>query len=194
MRIQEINIEDINYPKQLLDLEDPPKKLYTLGNISLLNEESFSIVGTRYITDEGKKNCEEISKELALRDITLVSGMARGTDTLVHKTCLKYGGKTIAVLPCGFNRIYPKENIGLFQRIITQNGLALTEYPENEGAESSKFLARNRIVAAISKGTLVIEALVKSGTNRTSKIAFETKRKVFAIPRKYSKPLLYGDK
>lgn len=183
-KIEEIKIGDSIYPKQLLDLDEPPKKLYAMGNLDLLKEDSFSVVGSRNITDDGRKICREICKELVLRDITLVSGMARGTDTLVHNTCLKYAGKTIAILPCGFGRIYPGENIDLFKNIILQNGLALTEYELNDGADSNKFLARNRIVATLSKGTLVIEALVRSGTRRTAEIAFKSKRIVFAIPRK----------
>lgn len=111
--------------------------------------------------------------------------MAVGTDTLVHKVCLKYGGKTVAVLPCGFNKIFPAENKDLFEKIIASNGLVLTEYTENTEASSERFLERNRIVAGLGKGILVIEALYRSGTSVTSKIAFELGKRVFAVPRKY---------
>ena len=110
--------------------------------------------------------------------------MAIGTDTLVHNTCLKYGGKTIAVLPCGFNKIYPKQNKKLFDKIIAGNGLALTEYENNINAESFRFLERNRIVAGLGEGLLVIEAKHRSGTSVTASFAFKANKNVYAIPRK----------
>ena len=110
--------------------------------------------------------------------------MAIGTDSLVHNICLKYKGKTIAVLPSGFNKIYPKSNKKLFNRIIAENGLALTEYEENVEAQKFRFLERNRIVAGLGKGLLVIEAKLKSGTHTTANFAFKAKKNVFAIPRK----------
>lgn len=110
--------------------------------------------------------------------------MAIGTDTLVHNTCLKYKGKTIAVLPCGFNRIYPKQNKELLKKIIDENGLILTEYEDDVKATYTTFLERNRIVAGLGKGLLVIEALYRSGTSVTAKFAFKMNKKVCAIPRK----------
>lgn len=113
--------------------------------------------------------------------------MAIGTDTMVHNTCLKYKGKTIAVLPCGFGKIYPKENEDLFKRIINQNGLALTEYENDIEATYKKFLSRNRIVAGLGKGLLVVEALYRSGTSVTANFVFKSNKTVFAIPRKHRK-------
>ena len=110
--------------------------------------------------------------------------MAIGTDTLVHKTCLKYKGKTIAILPCGFYQIYPRNNKKLFEKIIATDGLALTEYPPEISADYNTFLERNRIVAALGKGLLVVEALHRSGTSVTANFAFKAKRNVYAIPRK----------
>ena len=110
--------------------------------------------------------------------------MAIGTDTLVHKTCLKYKGKTIAVLPCGFYQIYPKNNRKLLEKIIAADGLALTEYSPEMFADYNTFLERNRIVAALGKGLLVIEALHRSGTSVTANFAFKAKRNVYAIPRR----------
>ena len=110
--------------------------------------------------------------------------MATGTDTLAHETCLKYGGKTIAVLPSGFNNIYPKSNKKLFDKIIAKNGLALTEYEIGIKAEYENFLARNRIVAALGEGTLVVEAGFRSGASVTANFAFKANKIVFAIPRK----------
>ena len=183
--IIELNIGDKLYPSQLVVLDNPPKKLYAMGNLNLLKEDLFSVVGTRNITEYGLKHGEKICRELVLRSIPLVSGMAIGTDTLVHKTCLKYGGKTIAVLPCGFDNIYPSRNKNLFQEIIAENGLALTEYEKEVKAEYNNFLARNRIVAALGIGTLIIEASHRSGTTVTANFAFKTNKIVCAIPRKY---------
>lgn len=155
------------------------------GNIELLNEKSFSVVGTRKITEYGKKYCKKICKEIVLRDIPIVSGMAIGTDTIAHETALKYGGKTIAVLPCGFNNIFPKQNLQLFKQIIENNGLVITEYENNIRANSKNFLERNRIVVALGEGLFVVEALFRSGTSVTARIATETGKHVFALPRKF---------
>ena len=189
--IIELNIDDKLYPKQLSVLDNPPQKLYAIGNLNLLNEELFSVVGTRNITKYGLKYGEKICKELVLRDIPLVSGLAIGTDTLVHKTCLKYGGKTIAVLPCGFDNIYPSRNKKLFEEIISESGLALTEYENNIKAEYNFFLARNRIVAALGVGTLIVEASHRSGTTVTANFAIKANKIVCAIPRKPWKYMFY---
>lgn len=184
MNVVEIKKDDDRYPRQLQVLEHPPKKLYAMGNLELLKEELFSVVGTRRITPYGLTYGEKICRELVLRDIPLVSGMALGTDTMVHQTCLKYGGKTIAVLPCGFNHIYPKENQQLLKRIISEGGLALTEYENNTEATSRRFLDRNRIVATLGEGVLIVEALCRSGTSVTAQFAFKANKIVCAIPRK----------
>lgn len=185
MEIMQINKNDNLYPKQLLDLDSPPKKLYAIGNLDLLKESGFSVVGTRKITEYGKRNCKKICKEFALRNVPLISGLAIGTDTVVHETALKYNGYTIAILPSGFNKIYPKENEKLLENIIAEKGLALSEYEPNTVANSNRFLERNRIVAALGKGILVVEALQRSGTSVTVNFAIKAKRDAFAIPRKY---------
>lgn len=102
---------------------------------------------------------------------------------MAHKVALEYGGKTIAVLPSGFNSIYPKENIDIARKIVENNGLLITEYENNIKASSDRFLERNRIVVGLSKGVLVIEAAYRSGTSVTAKIALKNSKKVFAIPR-----------
>lgn len=118
--------------------------------------------------------------------------MAVGTDTLVHNTCLKYKGKTVAVLPCGFGPIYPKRNKKLFQEIINSGGLVLTEYEEDSEANYDSFLERNRIVAGLGKGILVVEALHRSGTSVTADYAFKANRKVFSIPGNLESPYSVG--
>lgn len=179
----EITKEDSIYPQKLKSMWNAPDKIYAMGNIKLLNEKCFSVVGSRGITNYGKKYCKKICKEFALRDIPIVSGMAVGADTIAHETTIQYGGKTIAVLPCGFDNIYPKENRNLFKQILDNNGLAITEYEHNVLASSDKFLERNRIVVGLGEGLFVVEALYRSGTSVTARIATENSKKVFALPR-----------
>lgn len=178
----EIKITDDNYPEMLRSLAKPPVKLYAMGNVELLKEESIAVVGTRHITDYGIRHGKEICREFAKRSITIISGMAKGTDTLAHKTALEFGGKTIAVIPCGFNDIFPKQNKKLFNEIIQNGGLAITEYEENIKADSNKFLERNRIVAGLARCLFVVEALFRSGTSVTAKMAMEQGKTVFALP------------
>lgn len=179
-----LKLEQKDFPEKLKEIRNPPKQLYYVGNIKLLYQDSFAIVGTRRITDYGIKNCKEFSKELVLRNIPIVSGMAIGTDTVAHKTALDYGGATIAVLGGGLERIFPKENYELFRRIVENGGLVISEYEKDVEANKTTFPQRNRIVAAISEGVLVVEAAYRSGTSITAKYAREQEKKVFAIPGK----------
>lgn len=180
------------FPEKLLKIENPPKQLHYIGNINLLYEESFAVVGTRRITRYGIKNCKNFTKELALRNIPIVSGMAIGTDAIAHKTALNYKGKTIAVLGSGLERIFPTENYNLFEEIISNGGLVISEYENNIKAQSNQFLQRNRIVTAISEGVLVIEAGYRSGTSVTVKYAKKQGKHVFAIPGNLDNPFGIG--
>lgn len=155
------------------------------GNIELLNEPSISVVGTRQPTDYGIKYCKKFCKEFIARDIVIVSGMAVGIDEVAHKTAINYGGKTIAVLPSGLRNVYPKENMDLFNLIIENDGLAISEYSENIAGISSRFLERNRIVAALGECLLVVEAKYRSGTSVTAGLARKQDKSVFAVPRKF---------
>lgn len=183
--IKEIKFDDDIYPQSLRKIERPPLKLYAFGNINLLKEDGISIIGTRAITDYGKRYGRLICKDIALRDITIISGMALGSDTLAHKVALEYSGKTIAVLPCGLDNIFPKQNKGLFKKIIESGGLAITEYAPNAKADSEKFLERNRIVAGLGICLFVIEAFHRSGTSVTVRLAKSQGKDVFALPRKF---------
>lgn len=182
MKYEEIEINDKKYPKSLKKIKKVPTRIYAMGNLKLLEEQAISVVGTRHISDYGKRYGKNICKELAMRDITIVSGLAIGVDALAHKTALEYSGKTIAVLPCGFDNIFPPENKKLFDSIVNDGGLAITEYGLNVRADSKKFLERNRIVAGLGLGLVVIEALERSGTSVTAKIAKSQGKKVFALP------------
>lgn len=182
MNYKVINFEDVEYPESLRMIENAPKKIYAMGNINLLKDENISVVGTRRISDYGKRYGKEICKDLVLRDIPIVSGLAIGTDTLAHETALKYGGKTIAVLPSGFENIFPQKNEKLAREIVEKGGLLVSEYSPKTVADSSKFLERNRIVAGLGIALVVIEALKISGTSVTARIAKSQGKKVFALP------------
>ncbi len=180
--IQELSINDEKFPEKLRKIKNPPAKLYAIGNIDLLAKPSLAIVGTRHITKYGTKNCEYFAQKMVEKDIPVVSGMAIGTDSVAHRTVLKYGGETIAVLGGGFEHIFPKENLGLFENIIQSNSLVITEYPPSVGTKSERFLERNRIVSGLSEGVLIIEAAYRSGTSVTAKLAYQQGKVVMALP------------
>lgn len=180
------------FPEKLKIIKNSPEKLYAIGNINLIYEKSFAIVGSRKISNYGIENCKKFAKELVLRDIPIVSGMAIGTDTIAHQTALEYNGKTIAVLGSGFKKIYPESNLKLFNNIIENNGLIITEYEEDVEPLKENFPKRNRIITALSEGVLVIEAAYRSGTSITAKNAKEQGKKVFAIPGKIDNKLGVG--
>lgn len=181
-KIMEINFNSKQYPEKLRKIKNPPQKLYAIGNVELLQKQSLAIVGTRHITEYGIKNCKYFAREIVKKEIPIVSGMAIGTDTIAHKTALSYGGETIAVLPCGFDYIFPRENTKLFENIIQKGGLVVTEYSPKTKAKSERFLQRNRIVSALSEGVLIIEAAYRSGTSVTAKLAYSQGKIVMALP------------
>ncbi len=185
MEYKKINIADKEYPEKLRAIKAPPRNLYVIGNLTLLKEESIAVVGTRHITDYGKRYGKMICKGIAERGITIVSGMAIGSDTLAHEVALEYTGKTIAVLPSGFENIFPKKNKKLFNEIVKKGGLVISEYDPYIQPNSERFLERNRIVSGLSEGVFVIEALFRSGTSVTAKLAKEQGKDVFALPRKF---------
>lgn len=177
-----IKIEDNKYPEQLRKIEKPPKQLYLEGNAKLLDTPGIAIIGSRECTKYGEKMAKKFSKELSLYGLTIISGMAKGIDSFAHIGCIEGTGKTIAVLPSGLNNIYPKENKELFNEIIENNGLIITEYEENEKADSRKFLERNRIVSGLAIGTLVVEGGHRSGTSVTARITKKQEKNIFCIP------------
>lgn len=182
IRLEIITIEDNRYPEQLKSIENPPKKLYAKGNIKLLKSNIISIIGSRSCSENGIQLAHKFSRELVYQGITIASGMALGIDTVAHQTTIQENGNTIAVLGNGLKHIFPTENLKLYQQIIENNGLVITEYPPEEKAKSSHFLERNRIVSGLSLGILVIEAAYRSGTSITAKLAQRQGRKVFALP------------
>ncbi len=191
-KIYEIYPINPTYPDMLKKIPSAPKKIYAIGNISLLNEKSISIVGSRNSSEYGRKITKSITKDLVQSGIVIVSGMANGIDSVAHKTCLEYGGKTIAVLGSGFRHIFPKENEELFHQIIENDGLVISEYPIDTPVQMKNFPKRNRIISGLSIGLLVIEAAYRSGTSITAKYAKVQERKVFCIPNSIGNKNSYG--
>lgn len=180
--IRKIRIDEPDYPKSLKDIADPPQAIYVRGQIP--NSDFLGIVGTRRFSLYGKQVALEISQELVLAGLGVVSGMARGIDTFSHQGCLEAGGKTIAVLGTGVDEasIYPKENLILSREIIRQGGCLISELEPGAAGSQFTFPQRNRIISGLSIGVLIVEAKKKSGALITARLAKEQGKKVFAIP------------
>ena len=180
--MKEIDIENKFYPKLLRNIINPPKTLYLLGNENNLRKKSLSIIGSRNASDYGRKNARIFAKGIAMQGINIVSGMAEGIDSEAHLGAMEVEGSTIAVLGSGFNDIFPHRKV--FEDILKHDGTIITEYEPDVEVFSDGFRKRNRIVAGISLGTLVIEAKAKSGTSITAGFARQFERKVFCIPHR----------
>ncbi len=180
-----ISYQDKSYPQKLKALEDAPPLLYVLGNEKLLNHEpALSIVGARNASVNGRKTASKIAYDLTNNNVLIISGLARGIDSAAHKGAMyakDQAGPTLAVLGCGIDIVYPLENQDLYKQIIHQ-GVLVSEFPLGYEPQTANFPRRNRIVSALSEGTLVVEANLKSGSLITAKRALEQKKKVFAIP------------
>ena len=171
------------YPTTLLEVDNPPDVLYCKGDVSLLSSElNIAMVGTRRPTSYGKIITEKFSRELTLNGFNIVSGLADGVDTISHRTCVENGGKTIAVVAGGLNKIYPAFNIKLSERIVETGGLIVTEREPDYSAMNYDFPIRNRIIAGLSKGVLITEASLKSGTMHTKDYALEYGKELFVVP------------
>ena len=183
MKAIKIDVEDEKYPQRLLKIKNFPTEIYALGNIDLLNAAyTVAIVGARKFTEYGNTVASEFAKELSKKDICIVSGMAMGIDGIAHNAAIENTGKTIAVLGCGLNYIYPPENEWLFHKILTKGGCIVSEYPPEVEPDSKKFPTRNRIVSGLSDAVLVVEARYRSGSTITAKFAKEQGKRVYAIP------------
>ena len=178
--VEILTLDSADYPELLKTIYDPPPVLYMKGSLKNTGY-PIAVVGSRMPTTYGKTVTEKMSRELVSRGFIIVSGMARGIDTIAHSTVLKAGGNTIAVLGCGLNRVYPQENYRLMEE-ISLKGAVLSEFPMNTPPYRENFPVRNRIISGLSLGTLVIEASDKSGALITAKQALEQGREVFAIP------------
>jgi DNA processing protein len=174
--------EDEAYPERLLEIYDPPSVLWIRGNSALLARPGIAVVGTRQPSPYGVGMAEMLSRDLANRHLTILSGMARGVDTSAHKGALDAGGKTVAVWGTGIDVVYPKENKKLAERIVESGGAIVTENPLGTFPAPQNFPIRNRILSGMSIGVLVIEAGEYSGTRITARCAMEQNRDVYAVP------------
>ncbi|MGB9822045.1 DNA-processing protein DprA [Thermodesulfovibrio sp.] len=181
---REIKIYPFNaaqYPGLLKEIYDPPVVLFCKGEIKPEDHLGLAIVGSRNLSEYGRRVTDRLASELASFGITIVSGLARGIDSVAHRAALSQGGRTIAVLGSGVLYIYPSENKTLAEKII-QNGAILSEFYPEEGPKKENFPKRNRIISGISIGTVVTEAAINSGALITASLALEQGREVFAVP------------
>ena len=177
-----ITINDDIYPECLKEISNPPLKLYYKGNLDLLKDERLiAVVGTRNPSSYGKLCCEYMVKKMSRANITIVSGFAKGIDSIAHKTSLLTEGKTIAVIASGLDIVYPASNLSLY-REIEEKGLILSEYEAGVKPFKSNFPQRNRIIAGLSKGTIVVESKDRGGSLITADLALEFNRDVYAVP------------
>jgi DNA processing protein len=180
-RVKVLTYHDAAYPARLKEIYDYPPLLYIRGSLLPEDEWCLAVVGTRRATVYGRQVAEEISADLARNKITVVSGLARGIDSVAHSSALAAGGRSIAVFACGLDIVYPSENAGL-ARQITEQGALISEYPLGTRPKADKFPRRNRIMSGMSLGVLVVEASETSGAMITAHLAAEQNREVFAVP------------
>jgi len=181
--IQYIDMENRMYPKPLKEIYDPPEGLYAAGNAEALNGEmpAVAVVGSRKCSEYGLSAAYKLAKDLASCGIPIVSGMARGIDSMAHKGALDANGVTVAVLGCGVDICYPPENRNLMERIKEQ-GCVVSEHERGKRPLPAYFPRRNRIISGLCRALIVVEAEEKSGTNTTVQFAADAGREIFAVP------------
>ena len=185
INVKYLTILNENYPQCLKSTYKPPFVIFYKGDIELLKDEKrrIAIVGSRNNSKYGEDSTVIICKDLVKENFIIVSGLAKGIDSIAHKSCLESNGKTIAVLGNGNNVVYPKENKDLYE-MIEKEGLILSEYPPDVPPNKANFPNRNRIIAAISEGVVIIEAKEQSGTMNTVSHALEDGKQIFCIPER----------
>jgi DNA processing protein len=176
-----VTVWDKEYPDLLRKIYDPPAFLFVLGKFKEIDSRSIALVGTRHPTPYGHSVAEQTTRELAKRSVTIVSGLARGIDTIVHSTALKCGTRTIAVIGSGLDVPYPPENKKLLEH-IAEDGVVISEFPMGAKPDASNFPRRNRIISGLSLGTVVIESAEDGGALITAATALDQDREVFAVP------------
>jgi len=189
--VRVFSYRDSGYPSRLKEIYDYPPLLYVRGSILPEDEWCLSVVGTRRASAYGRQVTEEIVTDLVRSKITIISGLARGVDTVAHQSALAAGGRTIAVFGCGLDRVYPSEN-SLLARRIMERGALVSEYPLGTGPRAEYFPRRNRIMSGLSLGVLVTEAGTSSGAMITARLALEQNREVLAIPGSILSPVSSG--
>jgi len=172
------------FPPRILEISDPPICLYVKGDVSSYDWDDFyfAVVGTRNPSEYGKQVTKKLSREMVEAGAVIVSGLAMGVDALAHWEAVKLKKKTVAFLGCGVNIIYPSINTALYHQIITYGGLIISEFPPNKRTAKGHFVARNRLISGVSKGVLVAEGLINSGSLITARYALAQGKDVFAPP------------
>ena len=186
-----VTLADAAYPQSLLDAADPPVLIYAKGRLDLLNRPAIAIVGSRNATKQGEATAEHFAATLAAAGLTIVSGLALGIDAAAHRGALPGRGSTIAVIGTGIDRIYPSRNEDL-TRQIAEKGVVVSEFPLGTPAVAANFPRRNRLIAGLARGCLVVEAAERSGSLITARLAAEGGLEVFAIPGSIHSPLSKG--
>jgi DNA processing protein len=173
--------ESENYPRLLREISSPPSVLYIRGKLLPGDERAIAVVGTRHPTPHGKSATEKICEELVRYGFTIISGLAHGIDSIAHRSALQAGGRTIGVLGCGIDRVYPASNAWLFHEVMMK-GCLISEFPLGTPPNAYNFPKRNRIISGMALGTIIAEAGEKSGALITANYALEQNRELFAIP------------
>jgi DNA processing protein len=188
---QIVTQQDENYPELLRQIYDPPIVLYVKGTLTSRDKNSVAMVGSRMTTAYGMNAARKLAYQLAYMGVTVVSGGARGIDSAAHQGALSAKGRTIAVLGTGINQIFPAENVSLFEKIVA-SGALITQFPFNRPGDKQSFPIRNRIVAGMTLGTVVVEANLTSGALITANMAVENGRQLFAVPGPIDSPRSKG--
>jgi DNA processing protein len=189
--VKVLTFRDPDYPARLKEIYDYPPVLYLRGTLLPQDEWCLAVVGTRRSTVYGRQAAEEITADLARNKITIVSGLAKGIDSVAHQSALGAGGRTVAVFGCGLDIVYPAENAALARKII-ERGALLSEFPLGTRPKPENFPRRNRILSGLSLGVLVVEASETSGAMITAHLALEQNREVFAVPGSILSPSSRG--
>lgn len=192
--VQLVTLEDAVYPEALREIHDPPICLYVRGNLRALSDctQMIAMVGSRILTQYGDTVARQFAGDAARSGWIVVSGLARGIDTACHESTLEHGGITIAVLGSGFLHVYPYENIPLANRIAQSGGALISEFPMAQKPDRRHFPMRNRIISGLCRGTIVVEAGLRSGSLITAAQAMEQGRTVFAVPGRVDGPYARG--
>ena len=186
-----LTLADAAYPKQLLEIPDPPPLIYVSGNVGLLSTTALAVVGSRNATPQGLKSARTFARAFSEAGLTIASGLAVGVDSEAHRGGLEGQGSTIAMLGTGIDVVYPRRNAALSEEIASRGAL-VSEFPLGTGPHAANFPRRNRLISGLAKGCLVVEAALESGSLITARLAADQGREVFAVPGSIHSPLSKG--
>ncbi len=183
MSVKKLTLKSTLIPSALSEIPIAPKELYYRGTLNgLTDAPRVAIVGSRKATSYGRAVTAKLARELAEHGVVIISGLALGIDSIAHQAALEVNGNTVAVMPCGLDRVYPASHASLARKILAQGGALISEYPEGTAPLPHQFIARNRIISGLSDAVLITEAAINSGSLHTANFALEQGRTVFAVP------------